>query len=202
MDDITQIALNFVPERDRKAVAALWQYDAMLGQIVATTTEPMIGQLRLSWWHGEISLLTADSRPAEPVTAQLQRLIGSYALDAASLAALIEGWEALLDPLPLSVGRLLDYAEGRGNGLYALTARILGRQAAPGPGAMWALVDFATRCSDRATAQRAWAAAAGPSATMRGLPKMLRIVTSVARQQAMLGSPTVTRWSVLRAILS
>ena len=208
MNDIQRIALAHAPRSSRDALAALWALDAALGRVAATTTEPMIGQMRLTWWHERLTELDdAGEVSAEPVLSALKAVVRHHDVTGAMLAGLVEGWEALLEPLPLGEDVLTTYAAKRGNGLFALSARLMDSEVSVGPGAGWALIDFATHCSDSVTAERAWTMAASMfgEITIKG-PKTLRIFAYVARAKATgsfaeIALP-VSRWQLLRAVLS
>lgn len=207
MNDVQKIALAYAPRRCRAALSALWACDAALGRVVATTTEPMIGQMRLTWWHERLTGLDAGEVPAEPVLAALADVVCHHDVTGAMIAALVEGWEVLLDPLPLSADVLRTFAVKRGDGLFALSARIIGAPVSAGLGAGWALIDFATHCSNQVTAERARAMAAVlfKDTDVAG-PKALRILTRTAHAKASGSIATiatpVSRWHVLRAVLS
>jgi 15-cis-phytoene synthase len=207
MNEPQKIALAYVPRVSRDGVSAIWALDAALGRVVATTTDPMIGQMRLTWWHGRLIGIDEGEVPAEPILAALRDVVRHHDVTGAKLAGLVEGWEVLLDPLPLSDDVLRTYADKRGDGLFALSARVIGRPVIAGLGAGWALIDFATHCSDQVTAERAWAIAAVlfKKTDVVG-PKALRILARTAQAKA-LGSiaairTPVSRWQMLRAVLS
>ncbi len=207
MNDVQKIALAYAPRRCRDALAALWACDAALGRVVATTTEPMIGQMRLTWWHERLTGLDAGEVPAEPVLAALHDVVRHHDVTGAMLAGIVEGWEVLLEPLPLGDDALRALAIERGDGLFALSAQIIGATVSAGLGAGWALIDFAAHCSDQVTAERAWAMAARlfKETAVTG-PKPLRILTKIARAKAMRPvdemTQPVSRWQLLRAVLS
>lgn len=157
-------------------MTALWTLDATLGTIVASTTQPLVGQLRLTWWHEALSGLDKATVRGEPVLAALAGdVIATGRVDAAALALLVEGWEALLEPMPLDRVALESYADGRA-AMFDLSAAILGTLGDRPSARGWALADFALRCSDDVTAGRAWdlTAVALADACMSGLPRSLR----------------------------
>lgn len=203
MNDVSKIALGYAPSQSRDALGALWTLDDALGRVVASTTEPLIGQMRLTWWHDQLVALDARLAPAEPILVGLVDVIRDYDVTGADMAVLVEGWEALLEPMPLGDHPLHAYATMRGDRLFSLSAKILGANVATGLGAGWALIDFATRCSDRITRDRAMALFA-PVPVIA--PKPLRILAHVAKSRAQQSSDQivmpVSRWVILRAVLS
>lgn len=203
MNEAQRIALAYAPLRCRAALKAVWDYDVMLGRVVATTTELLIGQMRLTWWHDRMLALDAGETAAEPLIAALADVVRDHDVTGAMLAGLVEGWEALLEPLPLDEDMLRAFAVKRGDGLFGLSARILGSEVTKGLGAGWALIDFATHCSDRTTRERA--VGLFEPVSIKG-PKPLRILSKIARTKAtkpvgQIMTP-VGRWAMLRAVLS
>ncbi len=202
MNELHQLALAHAPLRCRDALSALWACDAALGRVVATTSEPLIGQMRLTWWHDRMMALDAGQVPAEPVIAALHPVVRDHDMSGAMLATLIEGWETLLEPMPLSVGTLQDYAGKRGHVLFDLSQRILAVSADTAAGAGWALIDFATRCTDEVTAERAWSMAGEIFATTRyDGPRALRILAGIARARAHRPFDIIDRRIALRTML-
>ena len=190
-------ALHHVPARHRAAVGVLWSLDAQLGQIVATTTESMVGQMRLLWWREALESGVSGHPVLDGMTS-----LEAAGIDRASLAALVDGWDALLDPLPLDADQLRTYSR-RGTQLFALTSRILGAEAPENAGAGWALADFGFRCSDKVTSSRALELA-GPALgniPLRQLPRPLRILVRLARSDVAAGRKTArTPWKLLRSV--
>lgn len=189
----------------RTAVEAIWAFDEMLGQIVAGARDPLVGQMRLTWWHEAVSTLRPGMRHGQPILDALasEPVIGPV-IEPASLAAMVEGWEALLEPLPLGDEVLSTYAVGRGGTLFDLTTAAAGLASArttTAAGEGWALVDFAKRCSDPRTAARAWSLGRDRLQVVpRGLTRPLRILARLARADAQLGPQAErTRWALLRA---
>ena len=108
----------------RPGLVALLALDAELAQLVATTTEPLLGEIRLAWWRDRLIELDTQPAPAQPLLQALQartlpRLSGS------DLAGLEDGWLA----------RLNGDAAGSASGcvrLFTLAARLLGADPAEG----------------------------------------------------------------------
>ncbi|CAN5294634.1 hypothetical protein BH09PSE3_BH09PSE3_07850 [soil metagenome] len=205
------LALNYVPKTLRSAVSAFWQLDETLGKIIAGTTEPMIGQMRLTWWFDRLTALDVGNVPAEPLLQTLADRVLPHDVTGSEMAALVEGWEALLEPLPLSEAELSLFAEKRGGTLFALSTRLMGGKTDPKTGGeVWALVDFASRCSDPETAERAIAmaltrSAVDSSAVDSSAPKPLRILTRLAKAKARRSTADfhdpLNRFVFLRAVL-
>ncbi len=152
------VAIAYAPADRRAGLAAIVALDARLGDILRTTREPMVGQMRLTWWYEALRRLgTVAPPPAEPVLTAL----ASAGVDGASLAALIDGWEMLLDGPVVAADALAAYAAARGGTLFTAAGTWLGAASEPlaiaGEG--WALADLAANLSDADTAARARAMA-------------------------------------------
>jgi len=174
------LSLAYAPAPVRPALSALWMLDEQLGAIVARTENPAVGQMRLTWWHDALRSLR-EARPVDPV---LVALADAEAVDPGQLLPLIDGWEVLLDPLPLGEDALLAYADGRGGALFLVASGLLGGESASASesGKLWALVDLAFRISDRSTAERALAIAR--TCAPGRLPKPLAVLAALARRDA------------------
>lgn len=198
VDPDRRFALLHVPLANRLAVHAVWAFDETLGRIVAGTRDAFVGQMRLTWWHEAVTTLKPGKRRGEPV---LDALAGQETIDTAILGRIVEGWEALLDPLPLDADALLEYAARRGGGVFDYVAGISGGTLVPAVGQGWALIDFAKRCSDPATAACAWSLAGERlRASPAGLARPLRILARLARADSEAqGQAARTRWRLLRA---
>jgi 15-cis-phytoene synthase len=197
------IALNYVPQGRHAAVKALWSLDLALGQLVRTTTDPMVGQLRMTWWHERLSALDGGERLAEPVLAALAENVLPHDVSGAAMAGLIDGWDVLLDPPPIDAEALAHFARERGGRLFALTAKLVGGEVVAESGARWALVDLACHASP-ALAEQARAMALRVRASDRA-PKALRVLTRIgaarlARTADRIALP-LGRWEGLRAVL-
>lgn len=180
---LTRLLLGYAPKGERRRQSLLWALDRRLADVVRTTREPMIGRIRLTWWHDALTGADGGQGMAEPLVAALAPL----ALAPDDVEALIMGWEALLDP-ELSDESLADYARGRGR----LFIMLSGCDGAPEreAGAGWALWDLSGHVADRAVAERAVAMAADclvdrPHSNLAMKP--LRMLASLAHRDVIRG---------------
>ncbi|WP_414902939.1 squalene/phytoene synthase family protein [Sphingomonas flavalba] len=191
MDPERRLAVAYAPEGARGALLTLWRLDATLADVVRTTTEPTIGRMRLTWWYDALLALDDGPPAAEPLLALFADILPERGVPPARLTPLIDGWEALLDPLPLKPDALDDYARGRGGGQFRAAAALIGVDPPDGidaAGQLWALVDLAFHISDPVTAERAITAARVVSTQVpRRWPSALRalgLLTVLARRDA------------------
>ncbi|MBB3692899.1 squalene/phytoene synthase family protein [Sphingomonas sp. BK580] len=143
------LALSYAPADARDGLAALLALDERLGAILRTTREPLVGQMRLTWWYEALEALDRAPAPAEPVLAALRGAVVAR-VPGAELARQVEGWEALLET-PLTSAALEAHASARGGGLFGAAAALLGAPtddtiARAGEG--WALADLMRHLSD------------------------------------------------------
>ena len=149
LDDLPapqRLALAYATARSRPAVLALLALDARLAAILRGRREPIATQLRLAWWRDVLGCPPSAWPHGEPV---LDALRGWR--DPAGLAALPEGWEALLAD-DLTPAAIAEFVDGRGRA-FACLARELGVERpedASDAARVWALADLAANMSDGA----------------------------------------------------
>lgn len=179
------LSLAYAPRAVRPALSALWRLDEQLGAGVARAEDPALAQIRLTWWYDAL-LSLPGSRPVDPILVALAELPG---IDPASLLPLIDGWEALLEPLPLTAEAIERHATDRGGTLFGVAADLLGgqRASAAAAGRLWALTDLAFRVSDRNTAERALQLARDSKARFPDIPRPLGLLAAFAAQDARRG---------------
>jgi phytoene synthase len=151
---VSRLALAYAPGSARMPTLALFALDARLAGILRHSREPMMAQLRLSWWRESLDRDHQEWPDGEPLLAALRSWDGGHN----ALGALVDGWEALTGAAPLAGPALEAMALGRAEAFSAL-AHALGRedeaQAAHRLGHQWGLADLAMRLGDaqeRATA--------------------------------------------------
>ena len=64
------LALSYAPGAARDGMAALFALDDQLAGVVRTTRDPMVGQLRLTWWHEALAALDTAPPPAQAVVTE------------------------------------------------------------------------------------------------------------------------------------
>lgn len=152
-DPEVRLVAAYVPVSARPVFTALWALDARLAGILRTTSDAMIGQMRLTWWHDAVG------RPAEIAGEPVLAGLADAGIAPAAAQRIVEGWEALLDGDGDDV--IAEYAQGRGGGLFATMAEAIGADdPVEAAGVGWALVDLARHHSRPEVARRALALAA------------------------------------------
>ena len=188
-DPRRRLALAYAPQADRLVHRLLWSLDERLGAIVAGSREPMLGQIRLTWWRDALSGL-ADSLPrGEPLLGELSPMVASGRVTGSGLAQLAEGWMPLLSSASLDEAALIEHARLRGAGLFRLAAGLEqgGHALLDDAGMGWALADIARRVRDPAHAALARRLADAHLASVRGrwsgAMRPLALLTCFARDE-------------------
>lgn len=151
------LALSYAPPALRPALTALLDLDSALAAVLRTTREPLVAQMRLTWWHEALTRLDSAAPPAEPILVSLAATVLPHGVSGARLATMIDGWEELLDE-DLTHDEMMRFAERRGAGLFGMAGALLGARAndplaAAGTG--WALVDLARHLRDSSAGEKA-----------------------------------------------
>ena len=161
----------------------MWKLDLAFADVVATSTDPRLGAIRLAWWRERLEELDEGAvTPAEP---RLQAVITELlprGVSGKSLSGLEDAWLPLLDPFPW--GKAV--AEGlklRGRILFGIGAQLLGGDPADAEaaGAFWSLADGAQHCTDKASSDMLTHEAKLSRRELRGkLPREVRPLTVLA----------------------
>ncbi len=105
----------------RPAFDALMGIDEALGEVVATTSQPALGAIRLAWWREALERLDSSPPPPEPRLQAVASELLPRGVTGAEVGALEAGWAALLDEKLEA-----DAVAARGEALFALGGRLLG----------------------------------------------------------------------------
>jgi phytoene synthase len=137
-----ELALLHIPAKLRAAFAALFALDAAMGDVVARSTEPPLGRIKLAWWRERLEALDSEAPPAEPRLRAAADHLLPLGIKGAELAGIEPGWATLLDP---DVDPKL--VAGRGAALFAIGGRMLGSDEPrlSDAGALYALASVGRR---------------------------------------------------------
>lgn len=168
-DPWLDLALSYAPDRSRAALDALFALDTALGNVLRTTRETLVGQMRLAWWREALQGLDASGAPAEPVLQSLTETVVPLGITGRALGEMVDAWEPLLGDI--GTGSIDDHARLRGRALFAIAGVALGAAAGDpvgDAGEGWALADLAANLSNPALARPARERAATMLAHARG----------------------------------
>ena len=111
---------HYWPVELRGAFDALFAIDDALGEVVASSTQPALGAIRLAWWREALERLDHQAPPPEPRLQSAATELLPRGFTGAMLAELEDGWATLFDEEP-DVERVGE----RGMKLFAIGARLL-----------------------------------------------------------------------------
>ena len=86
-----------------------------------SSTQPALGAIRLAWWREALERVDGGSPPPEPRLQAVASELLPRGISGQDLAALEDGWAALLDDEPDS-----ERIAARGTKLFVIGARLLG----------------------------------------------------------------------------
>lgn len=149
LEPLQRLIAAYARSDDRDRYALLFALDARFADIVRSTTEILIGQMRLTWWRDILTKPAAERPAGEPLVEQIS-LLEERGESLAPLLTLLDGWEVMLDDFPWTDRQFDQYATARGCGFFAfgLSRGKPLSERQEGQGKAWALWDFARHCSD------------------------------------------------------
>lgn len=154
LPDEARLALAYTGQDLRGALTIFFEFDARLARIVAATTEPMLGQMRLAWWRDTLGQTPAERPSGDQVLDAIGERWGGAE---GALIAVVDGWERMLSEPPLQREAALAFVEGRAQGLSALAAlsgaNALVADKIRAAGRFWALADAASHIAQEAERQ-------------------------------------------------
>ncbi|MES2903818.1 MAG: squalene/phytoene synthase family protein [Pseudomonadota bacterium] len=111
---------HYWPVELRPAFDALFAIDDVMGEVVASSTQPALGAIRLAWWREALERLDPENPPPEPRLQAAARELLKRGVSRSHLAGIAEGWATWLDETPDP-----DMIAGRGESLFAAGACLL-----------------------------------------------------------------------------
>jgi phytoene synthase len=201
------LSSRFIGDAQARAdVVALYAYDHELARAPKVASNPLLGEIRLTWWR-EVLDEAFEGRPVRhhPTAQALAAAVARRRLPREPLEAMIDARYRELDDAPMSEREALDWARDTGGQAAALAASLLDPSAetsgAAPAGALWALGRRAVQApglkpafdalrAEARQAARSLSVAAFPAvahAALAGQPggselaKRLRVTLAVAR---------------------
>lgn len=122
----------FAPAGRREAIFALYAFNLEVARTRETVSEPLLGELRLTWWREAIEALTRGEVRHHPVLQALAGPSRELALSPALFERLIEARRFDLDDdPPADLSALETYAADTTGSLMALVQQVLGHRDGP-----------------------------------------------------------------------
>ena len=137
-----ELALLHMRARVRPAFEALFALDAAMADVVARSTDPALGRIKLAWWRERLEELDDQAPPAEPRLSAVAAELLPVGISGAQVAELEAGWATLLDR-EIDSGLVAE----RGAALFRIGGRLLGSEdpTLGDAGALYALASVGRR---------------------------------------------------------
>lgn len=155
----------------RPAFDALFAIDDAMGDVVAQSTQPALGAIKLAWWRERLEELDEGKVPAEPRLQAAASDLLTRGISGVMLAGLEGGWATLLDQWPDA-----ERVGAKGARLFAIGATLLSvsDHHLDIAGSLFATVDLARRTRDHG-----WLSAADEWQSRRRFAKRVRPLTAL-----------------------
>ena len=142
-----RLAIAYARADLRDALSLLLRFDDRIAGIVGRSSEPMIAQMKIAWWHDAIAK-TKDERPrGEPLLIELNAIESEDV--AGAMRQILDAWGLLLAEEQWSQDTLATFANLRGEGIFGTYLRWIDENAGSGLGRQWALDDLRQRFGSR-----------------------------------------------------
>ena len=208
------LASRFIADPALRAdVIAVYAFDSELRRIPQLVTEPLMAEIRLTWWREGIEAIAAGRPPpGHPVLIALAGVVARHPLAGPRLEAMAKARLAALDGVRLDDAAAVDnHVAGTTGGVMALAASILGGgdgQALQPLGKAWWIAEQARDgAADTGLIAQGRAALAVSRSAVRALPPAaFPAVAYAALAGAYLGGrspgPLEARLRLLGAVLT
>ena len=145
MDPDRWLSSRFVADDGVRAdVIAIYAYDYELARAPKVASNPLLGEIRLTWWREALDEIF-EGRPVRhhPAAQALAGVVDRHRLARDPLEAMIDARYRELDATPMAEAEALDWARDTAGRAAEVAVRILDPAAqadlAQAPGAAWAL---------------------------------------------------------------
>ena len=139
------LSSRFIGDAERRAdVIAIYAYDHELARAPKVASNPLLGEIRLTWWREALDEIY-EGRPVRhhPTAQALAEAVNRHALPRDWLELMIDGRYRELDATPMAADERLAWARETAGQAAEIAARILDPSAPAGRaasgGAVWAL---------------------------------------------------------------
>jgi phytoene synthase len=124
-DFVRYASALFVPAEQRRALLALYAFNAEISRIRDQITQPLPGEIRMQWWTDLLAGTAHGGVEGNPVAAELMLAIRSFGLPSEPMSRLIDEHQFDLynDPMP-TLAALEGYVHATSSVLFTLAARI------------------------------------------------------------------------------
>ena len=209
LDPERWLSSRFISDQDKRAdVVAIYAYDHELGRAPKVASNPLLGEIRLTWWREVLDEAYGDRAVRHHPTAQaLAQAIERRGLPREPLEAMIDARYRELDPAPMNLADALEWADGTGGAAARAAALVLDAKAdlsaAGQAGKAWAigrLMATAGMEGEAAQAALAEALAAARGVSVAAFPAVAHTTLARIRAQGRRPSDLETRLRLFLAV--
>jgi phytoene synthase len=127
-DFVRYVSTLFVPAVERRALLAIYAFNAEISRVRDQVSQPLPGEIRLQWWTDALNGAGHGEVDGNPVAAELMQAVRDFRLPVEPLSRLIDEHQFDLynDPMP-SMAALEGYVTDTASALFSLAARIMSR---------------------------------------------------------------------------
>lgn len=127
-DFVRYASTLFMPAVQRRALLAIYAFNAEIARVREQVSQPLPGEMRLQWWTDMLAGAGHGGIEGNPVAAELLLVIRDYRLPVDPLSRLIDEHQFDLynDPMP-SMAALEGYINDTASALFSLAARVATR---------------------------------------------------------------------------
>lgn len=203
------LSSRFIADREARAdVIALYAFDHELARAPKVASNPLIGEIRLTWWR-EVLDEAFEGRPVRhhPAAQALAGAIGRRGLPRGPLEAMVDARYRELDAAPMNLADALEWAEGTGGSTTLVAALVLDPAADAGrvtqAGKAWAigrLMGTAGMQGDAAHAALQDALAAGQGTSVAAFPAVAHATLARVRAKGRRPSELEIRLKLFLAV--
>ena len=125
-DFVRYASTLFMPAVQRRALLAIYAFNAEISRVREQVSQPLPGEMRLQWWTVMLAGAGHGGIEGNPVAAELLLVIRDYRLPVDPLSRLIDEHQFDLynDPMP-SMAALEGYVNDTSSALFSLAARVV-----------------------------------------------------------------------------
>ncbi|WP_337186143.1 squalene/phytoene synthase family protein [Phenylobacterium sp.] len=199
------LSSRFVADVGLRADAvAIYAYDHELARAPRVASNPLLGEIRLTWWREALDEIYEGRHVRHHPTAQaLAAVVARHGLPRTPLETMIDGRYRELDATPMTATEALDWARQTAGRAAEAVAHILDPRgpsdAAVDAGAVWAIGRRDPNLAPNPTAGLAAGARAGARRLgMRAFPAVAHAALALHPARTELGKRLRVTWAVAR----
>ncbi|MBR1200874.1 squalene/phytoene synthase family protein [Bradyrhizobium sp. AUGA SZCCT0240] len=127
-DFVRYASTLFMPAAQRRALLAIYAFNAEISRVREQVSQPLPGEMRLQWWTDMLAGAGHGGIEGNPVAAELLQVIRDYHLPVDPLSRLIDEHQFDLynDPMP-SMAALEGYINDTSSALFSLAGLVASR---------------------------------------------------------------------------